>query len=827
MQIFINMKSPNNILKTSTPHFNGFFTIHILLFYFLFYLSPLCAQNWVWEKGNNINNHPGVYGNRGVANSNNNPGSRKSAVTWTDTTGNLWLFGGFGCDKNGAIGRLNDLWKYNINTKEWTWIHGQDIIEQPTIYGTKGISNPSNQPGARQEASGIVDTDGNLWLMGGDGFATGSTAGGVNDLWKYNIADNSWVWVSGSNNIGAYGSYGNQGVAASYNIPGSRYSSILGLYNNEIWLMGGFGHALSGANGMLNDVWKYNISTGYWTWMKGQQMTNVQGIYGSQGQAAPTNTPGGRYGHHAWLDSLGNWWVMMGYGYNGIGQYGYLNDVWKYNIAANQWTWIKGANAVHCAANYGTLGLGYNTSTPGARWKSITWVDQHGHFWLFGGYGRSVSAAYGQLNDLWQYNPTSNEWIWMGGNNTIDEKATYGTLNIPTPFNKPGAKEDAFSWVDRDGNLWLMGGYGFSTSTSSGYLNDLWKHIPNQIPSITTPSDTVFCGNTTSFSIPISIEDLDNDSISFSVYGIDPNILNNTISFTHLGGSNYTLNGVFTGNIGSTSCMFLATDEHGASDFTAFEIGIQTNSVSNRNFEICHGDSVFIAGNYQKNTGIYQDILTNYKGCDSIITSTLVVRWQNITYQTADICDGSSYVFGNTTLTTSGLYYDTLLAFNGCDSILILTLIVHPIITTFIYDTIFTPGFYLFGDDSLTTEGRFIDTLIGLNGCDSIVILSLAVIPIMATTTPEPNNTNSLQVYPNPSDGNILVKFKITNSSFYQLSIIDQLGRIVHKDSDQNLPEIEISQDIPLNLSQLSNGIYFVRLQTANGIWIQKIQIVQ
>jgi hypothetical protein len=38
------------------------------------------------------------------------PGARQSAVVWTDTSGNVWLFGGDGDDSTGGAGVLNDLW---------------------------------------------------------------------------------------------------------------------------------------------------------------------------------------------------------------------------------------------------------------------------------------------------------------------------------------------------------------------------------------------------------------------------------------------------------------------------------------------------------------------------------------------------------------------------------------------------------------------------------------------------------------------------------------------------------------------------------------------
>ena len=48
---------------------------------------------------------PGVYGTQGVPSAANVPGGRYGSVSWIDSSGNLWLFGGAG--RNGP---LNDLW---------------------------------------------------------------------------------------------------------------------------------------------------------------------------------------------------------------------------------------------------------------------------------------------------------------------------------------------------------------------------------------------------------------------------------------------------------------------------------------------------------------------------------------------------------------------------------------------------------------------------------------------------------------------------------------------------------------------------------------------
>lgn len=40
------------------------------------------------------------------------PGAREGAAAWTDNSGNLWLFGGYGYGADLFAGHLNDLWVY-------------------------------------------------------------------------------------------------------------------------------------------------------------------------------------------------------------------------------------------------------------------------------------------------------------------------------------------------------------------------------------------------------------------------------------------------------------------------------------------------------------------------------------------------------------------------------------------------------------------------------------------------------------------------------------------------------------------------------------------
>jgi hypothetical protein len=62
---------------------------------------------------------------------------------------------------------LNDLWIYDGGN--WTWMSGSNSTGQLGSYGDKGVTSPSNVPGARYGAIGWRDNDGNLLMLGGLG----------------------------------------------------------------------------------------------------------------------------------------------------------------------------------------------------------------------------------------------------------------------------------------------------------------------------------------------------------------------------------------------------------------------------------------------------------------------------------------------------------------------------------------------------------------------------------------------------------------------------------------------------------------------------------
>jgi N-acetylneuraminic acid mutarotase len=98
---------------------------------------------------------------------------------------------------------------------------------------------------------------GNLWLFGGEGFgASGAQGGDLNDLWKFN--GSQWTWVSGSDAGGQAGTYGTLGTRGAGNVPGGRIDAVSWVgTDGNLWLFGGIGLGSTGTSGDLNDLWEY------------------------------------------------------------------------------------------------------------------------------------------------------------------------------------------------------------------------------------------------------------------------------------------------------------------------------------------------------------------------------------------------------------------------------------------------------------------------------------------------------------------------------------------------------------------------------------------
>jgi N-acetylneuraminic acid mutarotase len=448
------------------------------------------AAAFTWVGGSNAPNAVGVYGTQGVAAATNVPRARDGGVTWTDLNGNLWLFGGFaGYVKDLVAGDwLNDLWKYSPSSGQWTWVSGSNTIDAQGVYGTKGVAAAANVPAARSNEISWTDSNGNLWLFGGAGTDAASNFVAYNDLWMYSPSSGEWTWAGGSSTPGAAGVYGTKGVAAPTNMPGAREINNVVWKDaaGNIWVFGGDGSDSTGAYTRMNDLWKYSPASGMWTWVSGSPLGNAIrgpntgpaiGIYGTQGVAAAANVPGAREIPVTWMDANGNLWLFGGIGYDSTGNQGELNDLWEYSPSSGMWTWVGGSNIASPTGVYGSQGVAAAANVPPGRYAAAGWTDATGNMWLFGGEGyNQATGFYSRLNDLWKYAPASGEWTWVGGSNTFGATGVYGTQGVAAATNVPPARGAAFRWKDANGNVWLFGGYQYDATGTRFEMNDLWMY---------------------------------------------------------------------------------------------------------------------------------------------------------------------------------------------------------------------------------------------------------------------------------------------------------------------------------------------------------------
>ena len=403
---------------------------------------------WTWMKGSQNAKQSGSYGSQGVPAAANTPGARQSAVSWTDAAGMLWLFGGYGYDSAGSESLLNDLWKYNPATGNWTWMKGASTGGPSGTYGTQGVPAAANTPGARQSAVTWTDASGALWLFGG----VGSGMARHNDLWKYTPSTGNWTWMKGATTNSPNGTYGTLGTPAPENTPCGRYGAVSWVdASGALWLFGGFGEAR-----MLNDLWKYDPSTGNWVWMKGSSSGNAGGVYGTMGTPAAENTPGGRYLATSWTDASGALWLFGGEGLDAEGVDGQLSDVWKYTPSTGNWTWMKGASTDRQPAAHGVCGTTAPTNTPGARESVTTWIDASGVAWLLGGSAYHNGWALSEINDLWRMDlfdtvpPTGTVTI-NGNRSTTNSRTVTVAMTWSDGTDGSGVARMRFS---DDGSTW-------------------------------------------------------------------------------------------------------------------------------------------------------------------------------------------------------------------------------------------------------------------------------------------------------------------------------------------------------------------------------------
>lgn len=185
----------------------------------------------------------------------------------------------------------------------------------------------------------------------------------------------------------------------------------------------------------------------------------------------------------------------------------------------------------------------------------------------------------------------------------------------------------------------------------------------------------------------------------------------------------------------------LVIDSIGCIDSTFVNLNEPQEIINDMQISICNGDSIIIGNNSYNSNGVYNDTLIATNGCDSILTISLLVNPTSFSSETyTEVCD--SLEWNGVYYTQSGSYdYYTINQY-GCDSIVTLQLLSISN-SSFSSQNIFscTDVVSPSGNYVWVNSGVYIDTIDNNTGCDSIITINLTRSPPINIHTSFLNST--------------------------------------------------------------------------------------
>lgn len=170
----------------------------------------------------------------------------------------------------------------------------------------------------------------------------------------------------------------------------------------------------------------------------------------------------------------------------------------------------------------------------------------------------------------------------------------------------------------------------------------------------------------------------------------------------------------------TTKYFLIASDEAECLSSDTLTITVLPTYFIEETVSICAGESIELFGNSVSEAGIYPYTYTSAVGCDSTVQITLEVLPNSETQEVLNICEGEEIDIFGEFISQEGLYHQSYIAANGCDSTHFIQLNVMPIIYTF--ENIFPcigETLMLFGEE-VTESGSYDATFTGITHCDSI-----------------------------------------------------------------------------------------------------------
>ena len=222
--------------------------------------------------------------------------------------------------------------------------------------------------------------------------------------------------------------------------------------------------------------------------------------------------------------------------------------------------------------------------------------------------------------------------------------------------------------------------------------------------------------------------------------------------------------------------------------------------------EICEGTTYSENGFEQSEAGTYTQTLQTINGCDSIVTLNLSMKLNSTMTFTATVCEGTVYTENGFNASETGIYTRTMEGANGCDSTITLDLTVNPSYQIGVLAIINRGETYTNFGFNESEAGTYTQHLQTADGCDSTIILTLVV---MMSLDDAMVDEDAFIFYPNPAKDFVILEFETLHES-ERVQIFDMRGRMV-KIAEAGAGKKQMQIDI----SDLSEGTYIIRFGNA------------
>ncbi|MEO1626959.1 MAG: PKD domain-containing protein, partial [Bacteroidota bacterium] len=270
-----------------------------------------------------------------------------------------------------------------------------------------------------------------------------------------------------------------------------------------------------------------------------------------------------------------------------------------------------------------------------------------------------------------------------------------------------------------------------------------------------------------------------------------------------LGDTYYSLSGTFRDTFAARS---------GCDSIVELNLQILDDPITNSlDVQLCEGESYNGQG-YEQDV-VLIDSLVNDIGCDSILYTFVEVAPVQEEFRQVEVCEGRRYhgirYFADTVITE--VYSN---AYN-CDSSVTTTIDVLPGSFSVLVDTIELGQSYWVGNSSYEQTGSYVDTLVNLLGCDSIVFLELTVLDLVSVGSSVSAVSLQLKAQPNPFVSSIALQFELPTASEVRLELLDVHGRHLWS-LIEGVAYPSGSHQIDWQKAHLPPGLYWCRLQAGN-----------